>query len=76
VTSIAEKRKLERAKLADMAPSDIDPNPDVHGILLSDQITFFANNHGLIKPFDPDNLKPAGYELTVGDEYFKSGEYL
>ena len=76
MASITEKRKSERTKLEGMAPSDIDSNPEIHGILLSDQITFFANQHGLIKPFDPENLKPAGYELTVGNEYFKSGEYL
>jgi deoxycytidine triphosphate deaminase len=76
MTSIAEKRKSERTKLEGMAPSDVDPNPEIHGILLSDQITFFAKHYGLIKPFDPENLKPAGYELTVGNEYFKSGEYL
>jgi deoxycytidine triphosphate deaminase len=59
-----------------MAPSEDDPNPDVRGILLSDQITYFARNHQLLSPFNPENLKPAGYELTVGDEYFLSGEFL
>ena len=74
--SLTEKRKSERAKLAQMPPSEDDPNSDVRGILLSDQITYFAQNHNLISPFNPDNLKPAGYELTVGDEYFLSGEFL
>jgi len=30
----------------------------------------------MIAPFKKANLKPAGYELTVGDEYFMSGQYL
>ena len=30
----------------------------------------------MISPFTIGNLKPAGYELTVGDEYFMSGEFL
>jgi deoxycytidine triphosphate deaminase len=76
MVSLTEKRKEERARLAQMAPSEDDPNPDVRGILLSDQITYFARNHQLISPFNPENLKPAGYELTVGDEYFLSGEFL
>jgi deoxycytidine triphosphate deaminase len=59
-----------------MAPSEDDPSPDVRGILLSDQITRFAMDQQLITPFNPENLKPAGYELTVGDEYFLSGEFL
>jgi deoxycytidine triphosphate deaminase len=76
MVSLIEKRKAEKAKLAQMAPSEDDPNPDVRGILLSDQITYFARSHQLISPFNPENLKPAGYELTVGDEYFLSGEFL
>jgi deoxycytidine triphosphate deaminase len=76
MVSLTDKRKAERAKLAQMAPSEDDPNPDVRGILLSDQITYFARNHQLLSPFNPENLKPAGYELTVGDEYFLSGEFL
>jgi deoxycytidine triphosphate deaminase len=76
MVSLTEKRNAERAKLAQMMPSEDDPNPGVYGILLSDQITYFARNHNLICPFNPENLKPAGYELTVGDEYFLSGEFL
>ena len=55
---------------------EIDPSAGGTGILLSDQITFFAEKHNLIAPFRRENLKPAGYELTVGDEYFLSGQYM
>lgn len=76
MVSLTEKREAEKARLAQMPPSEDDPSPDVSGILLSDQITYFARSHFLISPFNPKNLKPAGYELTVGDEYFLSGEFL
>jgi len=76
MTSITQKRITERAKLTETLPSEDDPNADIRGILLSDQISYFAQHHNLISPFDPANLKPAGYELTVGDEYFLSGEFL
>ena len=45
------------------------------GVLLSDEIQFYAENHYLIQPFNRENLKPAAYELTLGDEYFLNGEY-
>jgi hypothetical protein len=66
MVSLMEKRKAERAKLAQMAPSEDDPNPDVRGILLSDQITYFARNHQLLSPFNPENLKPAGFNGPWG----------
>lgn len=50
--------------------------PGTPGILLSDQITYFAQTHHMITPFKKELLKPAGYELTVGDEYFMSGQYM
>lgn len=76
MASLAKKREAELAKLMQLTPSDTDPHSNVYGVLLSDEIAFYANNHHLITPFDRDNLKPAGYELTVGDEYFLSGEFL
>jgi deoxycytidine triphosphate deaminase len=44
-------------------------------VLLSDEIKRYAETFGLIQPFDPDNLKPASYKLTVGDECAIGGEY-
>ena len=43
---------------------------------MSDEIAFYADNYRLIEPFDRENLKPAAYELTVGNEYFLHGEFL
>ena len=74
--SLSRKRLAEKTTIEAFYPSEDDPHPDVHGVLLSDEITFYATNHQLIVPFNPENLKPAAYELTVGDEYFISGEFL
>jgi deoxycytidine triphosphate deaminase len=74
--SLAQKRASLNSLLRQHPPSDCDPRPEIHGVLLSDEIAFYANNHNLITPFDRVNLKPAAYELTIGDEYFLSGEFL
>lgn len=44
------------------------------GILLSDEIEYYFKQFKLIDPLDPKNLKPAAYELTVGDEYSIGGK--
>lgn len=44
------------------------------GVLLSDEIKYYAENYKMIDPFKYDNLKPARYELTVGNEYAIGGE--
>ena len=74
--SLSQKREAELHKLAELPPSEDDPHKNVHGVLLRDEIQFYVRHCHLITPFDPKNLKPAGYELTVGDEYFISGEFL
>jgi len=42
------------------------------GVLLSDQIDYYAGAVRLIDPFDASCLRPASYDLTVGDEYYKN----
>jgi deoxycytidine triphosphate deaminase len=39
-------------------------------VLLSDQIHFLADEIGLIDPFDDKYLRPAAYDLRVGDVYY------
>lgn len=43
-------------------------------VLLSDEIQRLVVQVRLIDPFDPKNLKPASYELTVGDEWYVDGQ--
>jgi deoxycytidine triphosphate deaminase len=74
--SFSEKRHAEALDLHSIPPPEVDPHPENHGVLLSDEIIYYAENHSLIRPFDRTNLKPAGYELTIGDEYFLSGAFL
>jgi deoxycytidine triphosphate deaminase len=72
----SKKREAERAQILAFKPSEIDPHANISGVLLSDEIIFYAENYHLIVPFDRKNLKPAGYELTIGDEYFLSGTFM
>lgn len=74
--TLTEKRGALRARLALLPPPEDDPHPKVGGVLLSDEIAFYATSQQLVSPFDRRNLKPAAYELTVGDEYFLSGEFI
>jgi deoxycytidine triphosphate deaminase len=76
MTTLSEKRRAQSAFLRSLNPSENDPHPGVHGVLLSDEIIFYSENCNLIHPFVRENLKPAGYELTVGDEYFLSGSFF
>jgi deoxycytidine triphosphate deaminase len=69
------KKKIERERLAQY----ICPTADTHksapiGVLLSDEIERCVHSFKMIDPFDKKNLKPAGYELTVGDEFVLGGE--
>ena len=73
---LERKRAAERARLSQLTPPEIDPHSEVGGVLLSDEIAFYAVNHQLITPFDRTHLKPAAYELTIGSEYFFDGEFL
>ena len=43
-------------------------------VLLSDQIYFLANEVGLIDPFDEKHLRPAAYDLCVGNSYYVDDE--
>jgi len=43
-------------------------------VLLSDQIEWYVREFKLIDPFDPDNLKPASYQLSIGEKYAIGGE--
>src|SRR5438105_1715161 len=54
-----------------------DPLPDVQAMLSSDLIAYYNSvvaQPGMIDPFNPANLKPAAYELTLGPNYLIEGE--
>lgn len=43
------------------------------GVLLSNEIKYYALEHRMIEPFNENNLKPASYYLTVGNEFSIGG---
>lgn len=71
----ATKREQEEKRLSEF----LCPNADARegmpvGVLLSDEIQHYVATCRLIDPFKEESLKPAGYELRVGDEYVLGGE--
>ncbi len=75
MSNISKKHDKIREIITRLPPSEVDPHSAVHGVLLSDEIIYYATAHQMIVPFNREQLKPAGYELAVGDEYFLSGEF-
>jgi deoxycytidine triphosphate deaminase len=63
--------ELELLKKLPSAPQFPNFEP---GVLLSDRIEYLATHYKLIDPFRQDKLKPAAYELSVGDLYSMGGE--
>lgn len=69
-----DKREKELHRLTDYPDIMIDDSvPGATGVLLSDELKHYAVEHRMIDPFEEARLKPAGYELTVGDEYALGG---
>ena len=60
--------------LKNQTPLQDDPNPQEKGVLLSDQIAFYAQKNAMIEPFCEEALKPAGYCLHVGEEFMIAGQ--
>ena len=44
------------------------------GVLTSDEIEYYAKKYKMIEHFDPKSLKPAGYELHLGEDYAIGGK--
>ncbi|MDE0538487.1 MAG: hypothetical protein OXH94_07145 [Rhodospirillales bacterium] len=70
--SLEDREKEEQKRLEEEFPILEVENPEdgFQGVLLSDKIDLLARHHNLIAPYNDENLKSAGYELTVGDEYY------
>ena len=64
----------ERMRLSELPYSqDSAPHQD-HGVLRSDRIVHYCETLRLIDPFKPACLRPAGYDLRVGDRYAIGGK--
>jgi len=46
-----------------------EPSPS-GAVLLSDQIHFLADEVGLVEPFDEKLLRPAAYDMRIGNSYY------
>lgn len=74
--TLSEKRETEKKRLSNLPVLERDPRPHRTGVLLSNDIEYYAKKHKLIDPFSDQRLKPAAYELTVGDEWYMGGTYF
>src|SRR5216684_4509968 len=73
MNTTGKQKEQERLRL--LACLTADPRDDAPvGVLLSDEIDHYHRTFKMIDPFVEERLKPAGYELTVGDEYVLGGE--
>jgi deoxycytidine triphosphate deaminase len=71
----ADKKAQERERLDHLECPEKDSRATMPlGVLLSDEIRYYVDAFDILRPFDEDRLKPAGYELTIGDEYVLEGE--
>lgn len=68
------KRKEQEEELIKKYPCLEDDPLETKGVLLGDEIEYYAKNFKMIDPFNCRNLRAAAYELTVGDEYAIGGK--
>lgn len=67
-------RKEQEEELLKKYTSQEDDPLGTSGVLLSDEIEYYATNWKMIDPFNHRNLRAAAYELTIGDEYAIGGQ--
>jgi deoxycytidine triphosphate deaminase len=72
ITTRRERERKHLLELRDRCPKD-DKHFPFTGVLLSDAIKKCCDDFALITPFSEQNLKPANYKLTIGDEYALRG---
>src|ERR1700682_1204554 len=71
--------ELRRAEIMRLSKLPVFPHALRHedkGVLLSDRIKEYCEKYLLISEFDPDRLRPAGYDLSVGRNYSIGGKPL
>ena len=73
------KDKQEKERLSRLRSLEDDPFHHWGAVLRSSDIIYLCEeidqNSTLIEPFERENLKPAGYKLTVGDEFYLRGQH-
>lgn len=77
MNSSAGRKMNRREQEEDLLKRYLCPEQDdleTVGVLLSDEIEYYVKKYKMIDPFKHDNLKPANYELTVGNKYAIGGK--
>lgn len=79
-TEKAERKKLfKEAEIplpTEKEPQEDDDLKQESGVLLSDKILHYCKKDPpLVVPFDPDRLGSARYNLRLGSQYYKDGQY-
>ena len=59
---MCNRKRAEVERLNDYIDPTQDPYPDVHGVLLSDQIRNYVEHCRLLDPFSVSNLRAASYQ--------------
>lgn len=67
-------RKEQEIEFLKSLPDIPVPQKIEAGVLLCDQIAHYATKYQMIDPFSLSKLKPAAYELSVGDLYSIGGK--
>lgn len=72
--TVDSQRRQDIRDIIDGTPRPTEHNLGTSGVLLRDEILYYQRKCDLISEFDPDSLKPAAYQLRVGDQYSVEGE--
>ncbi len=73
---LTTRRQKERERLITLhgkCPAS-DKDFPYTGVLLSDGIKYCVDTFDMIRPFDEENLKPANYKLTIGNQFALGGK--
>ncbi len=72
--AILKLRDNEITRLRELKEPPSNYDCEERGVLLSNRIKRYCDELELITPFDKDFLRPAGYDLRVGNNYSIRGE--
>ena len=71
---LEREREREIERLSNYPCLERDDRREITGVLLSDEIKYYADEYDMIDPFNEENLEPASYNVSVGDQYAVGGK--
>ena len=66
--------RKEKERLSELPYFEMDPCDRGCAVLLGNRVKSYSDRFRLIDPLEPNNLRPAGYDLRVGDNYTEHGQ--